>query len=81
MKSLQQQVLLAMLLVPPAVMAHPGHGLGSLGHGLQHALWNFAGLAVITALFLLGDRLAGPLKLLLQHCVGKTRNVLLRRRK
>lgn len=58
MKALQQPVLLlTTLLSSSLVAAHPGHGLGSLGHGLQHALWNFLGLAVLAAVLLLGDQL------------------------
>lgn len=41
-------------LIPASAIAHPGHGLGSLGHGLDHALWNFAGVvAVCVVVFLL----------------------------
>lgn len=33
-------------------LAHPGHGLGSLGHDTQHALWNFVGFVLIGATLL-----------------------------
>lgn len=34
-------------------LAHPGHGLGSLGHDTQHALWNFVGFVLIGATLLI----------------------------
>lgn len=42
--------------LPTTLFAHAGHGLGTLGHGFDHALWNFAGLVVVSAAALLAQR-------------------------
>jgi len=49
--------LLAITLLPAMTYAHPGHGLGPIGHDLQHMAWNFLGMAVLAAVLLAGDRL------------------------
>lgn len=49
----------ALLLLASSALAHEGHGaVGSAGHDLQHQLWNFAGLILLSALVLGGDHLA-----------------------
>ena len=36
--------------------AHPGHGLGTLGHDLQHQLWTFGALIVMSAVCMFQGR-------------------------
>jgi hypothetical protein len=49
---------LALTLLASAAFAHEGHGVaGSVGHDLQHQLWNFAGLIVLGVLVLGGDHI------------------------
>lgn len=83
MNKLQQHLLLLTTLLPSFALAHPGHGLGSLGHGLQHGLWNFLALAVLAALMLLGDQLLArhrrQLRLAVQRCVDKARELFSQR--
>ncbi len=43
---------LMLTLLPALVQAHPGHGLGPVGHDLQHAAWNFLGMVMLAALIL-----------------------------
>jgi hypothetical protein len=47
----------ALLLGSSLALAHPGHGLGSLGHALDHAIWNFLGVAAGAAALMLVARL------------------------
>lgn len=49
--------VLALTLLPALAQAHPGHGLGPVGHDLQHALWNFTGMAILATLILLAAKL------------------------
>ncbi len=42
-------------LASTSVMAHPGHGLGTLGHDLQHQLWIFGALVVVGVVCMLGQ--------------------------
>jgi hypothetical protein len=49
----------APLLLASAALAHEGHGVvGSVGHDLQHQLWNFAGLILLGVLVLGGEYVA-----------------------
>ena len=43
---------LMLTLLPALAQAHPGHGLGPVGHDLQHAAWNFLGMVMLAALML-----------------------------
>lgn len=48
----------ALLLCASATLAHEGHGVvGSMGHDLQHQLWNFAGLILLGAVVLGGEHI------------------------
>jgi hypothetical protein len=50
---------LAPLLCASTALAHEGHGaVGSMGHDLQHQLWNFAGLIVLGVFVLGGEHIA-----------------------
>jgi hypothetical protein len=51
--SLRLAALVSGLTTASPLFAHPGHGLGPLGHDTQHALWNFAGMVLIGAALLI----------------------------
>ncbi len=44
---------LAFALAATTAAAHPGHGLGSIGHDLQHQLWLFGAMVVVGAVCML----------------------------
>jgi hypothetical protein len=44
-------------LTPLSVSAHPGHGFGTVGHDAQHALWNFLGMVVVSAVVLVINKI------------------------
>jgi hypothetical protein len=46
---------LLLTLVATITMAHPGHGLGTVGHDLQHQLWIFGALIVVGAICMLAQ--------------------------
>lgn len=50
---LQKSAALAFALAATTAVAHPGHGLGSIGHDLQHQLWIFGALVVTGAVCML----------------------------
>ena len=44
---------LALALTTTTAAAHPGHGLGAIGHDLQHQLWIFGALVAAGAVCML----------------------------
>ena len=63
MKSLRSlSACCTLLLISSATLAHPGHGIGQLGHALDHVLWNFLGFAAGGAALLLIARLPDSIK-------------------
>ena len=52
-KLLQTSSALLFGFVAATASAHPGHGLGELGHDLQHQLWTFGALVVVGAVCML----------------------------
>jgi hypothetical protein len=54
MKKLLQTIsVLPFAMAAATAVAHPGHGLGSIGHDLQHQLWIFGALVVVGSVCLL----------------------------
>ncbi|MES2623845.1 MAG: hypothetical protein V4628_01080 [Pseudomonadota bacterium] len=53
-KSLQTITTALLSLATTVATAHPGHGLGSIGHDLQHQLWTFGALVVVGAVCMWG---------------------------
>jgi hypothetical protein len=52
-KLLHTSSALAYAMAATTAFAHPGHGLGSIGHDLQHQLWIFSALVVVGAVCML----------------------------
>lgn len=52
-KLLHTSSALLLALAATTAAAHPGHGLGTLGHDLQHQLWIFGALVVVGAVCML----------------------------
>jgi len=52
-KLLHKRSALLLALAATTAAAHPGHGLGTLGHDLQHQLWTFGALVVVGAVCML----------------------------
>ncbi len=48
----------AIFLLPPAAVAHPGHGVTQAGHELQHMIWLLAGVGFGSMLLVLALRRA-----------------------